>query len=56
MIDSSSSGSLDWGLVVLLASIASGLVWGLRFFLRYNRKDLDSLKEKLRADAEDDQE
>ena len=56
MIDPSPSGGLDWGLVALLASIAACLVWGLRFFLRYNRKDLDSLKEELRADARDDHE
>lgn len=50
-----SLASIDWGAVALLALIAAGLVWGLIFFLRQNRKDLDTLKETIESDREDDQ-
>ncbi|MEF8733091.1 MAG: hypothetical protein V5B40_14650 [Candidatus Accumulibacter meliphilus] len=49
-----SSGDLDWGAIALLALIVTGLVSGLRFFFRQNRKDLESLQETLQAENEDD--
>jgi hypothetical protein len=49
-----SSGDLNWGAIALLALIATGLVFGLRFFFRQNRKDLESLQETLQAENEDD--
>ncbi|MEF8721519.1 MAG: hypothetical protein V5B30_02510 [Candidatus Accumulibacter delftensis] len=49
-----SSGDLDWGAIALLALIVTGLVSGLRFVFRQNRKDLESLQETLQAENEDD--
>lgn len=45
--------SIDWGAVALVVLITGGLLWGIVFFLRQNRKDLDSLKETLQSDGED---
>ncbi|MEF8698154.1 MAG: hypothetical protein V5B32_10775 [Candidatus Accumulibacter sp. UW26] len=47
--------TLDWGAVALMIVVAAGLVWGLRFFLRQNREDLDDLQETLKSESDDDQ-
>jgi hypothetical protein len=47
--------TLDWGVVALVIIVAAGLVWGLRFFLRQNREDLDDLQETLKSESDDDQ-
>ncbi|WP_313952218.1 hypothetical protein [Accumulibacter sp.] len=54
-MSSASLASIDWGTVALLALIAAGLVWGFVFFLRQNRKDLETLEETLESDREDDE-
>ena len=53
-MDSASSGGFNWGLVVLLACTAAGLVYGLRFFFRQNHQDLDILKGTLESDSDDE--
>ena len=37
-----------------LSTMVMVQVWGLRFFFRQNRKDLESLQETLQAENEDD--
>ena len=56
-MDSGSLASLDWGAVALVAVIAATLGWGMVFFLRQNRKDLDDLQEVLdsQGDEEEDE-
>lgn len=44
----------DWRAMALLTIIAVAIVWGFVFFLRHNRQDLDSLRETLKSDREDD--
>jgi hypothetical protein len=46
--------SADWRAMALLTIIAVAIVWGFVFFLRHNRQDLDSLRETLKSDREDD--
>lgn len=53
-MDSGLLASLDWGAFTLLAVIAAALVWGMVFFLRQNRKDLDDLQEALDLQSEED--
>ncbi|KFB67895.1 hypothetical protein [Candidatus Accumulibacter vicinus] len=53
-MDSGLLASLDWGTFTLLAVIAAALVWGMVFFLRQNRKDLDDLQEALDLQSEED--
>jgi len=47
------TGTIDWGTVALGICVVGGLLWGLVFFLRQNRKDLASLEQTLRTDADD---
>jgi hypothetical protein len=54
-MDAGSLANLDWGAVALVAIIGGGLVWGLFFFLRQNREDLDSLQETLASDRDDEE-
>ena len=54
-MDAGSLANLDWGAVALVAVIGGGLVWGLFFFLRQNREDLDSLQETLASDRDDEE-
>jgi hypothetical protein len=43
-MDSGLLASLDWGALALVAVVAAALAWGMVFFLRQNRKDLDDLQ------------
>ncbi|MEF8727432.1 MAG: hypothetical protein V5B34_18150 [Accumulibacter sp.] len=45
--------TIDWGAVALGISVAAGLLWGLVFFLRQNRKDLESLNRTLRDESDE---
>lgn len=54
-MDSGSLAKLDWGVVALTAIIATALIWGLIFFLRQNRKDLDSLQQTLDSQRDEDE-
>lgn len=54
-MDPGSLSNLNWGAVALVAIIAAACVWGLVFFLRQNRKDLESLEKTLASDDEDEQ-
>jgi hypothetical protein len=47
------TAATNWGAVALGICIAAGLVWGLLFFLRQNRQDLESLEQTLRADSDE---
>ena len=46
-MDSGLLASLDWGALALVAVVAAALAWGMVFFLRQNRKDLDDLQQTL---------
>ncbi len=43
----------DWGAIALVVILAVAFVWALVFFLRQNRKDLESLKETLNSEQDD---
>ncbi|EXI66509.1 MAG: hypothetical protein AW08_02623 [Candidatus Accumulibacter adjunctus] len=45
--------TIDWGAVVLGIGVAAGLLWGLLFFLRQNRRDLESLNRTLRDESDE---
>ena len=47
------TAATNWGAVALGICIAAALVWGLLFFLRQNRQDLESLEQTLRADSDE---
>ncbi|EXI84434.1 MAG: hypothetical protein AW12_02455 [Candidatus Accumulibacter sp. BA-94] len=47
------SATIDWGAIALGICVIAGLFWGLVFFLRQNRQDLESLEQTLRADSDD---
>ncbi|MBE2259216.1 MAG: hypothetical protein H6942_15060 [Candidatus Accumulibacter sp.] len=55
-MDSATSSNVDWGAVALLAMIAAAIVWAFVFFVRQNRKDLDSLEKTLKSDSEENAE
>ena len=45
--------TIDWGAVALGIGVAAGLLWGLVFFLRQNRQDLESLNRTLRDESDE---
>ncbi len=45
--------TIDWGAVALSIGVAAGLLWGLVFFLRQNRRDLESLNQTLRDESDE---
>ncbi|MCM8612293.1 hypothetical protein [Accumulibacter sp.] len=45
--------TIDWGAVALGIGVAAGLLWGLVFFLRQNRRDLESLNRTLLEESDE---
>lgn len=53
-MNSGLANGFDWSAVVLIALIAAAFVWGLIFFLKQNRKDLENLRKELKSDEDDE--
>jgi hypothetical protein len=53
-MNTGSLATTDWGAVALFVVVAGAMLWGIVFFLRQNRSDLDSLQETLRSERDED--
>jgi hypothetical protein len=53
-MNSGLANGFDWSALALIALIAAAFIWGLIFFLKQNRKDLESLRKELKSDEDDE--
>ncbi len=53
-MNTGSLATTDWSAVAMFVVVAGAMLWGLVFFLRQNRSDLDSLQETLRSERDED--